>query len=55
MVDAASRKVVRVLPGGSDPETFDISKDGTRLFVSNEDAGTALLRRHRQRQDRSPP
>ena len=42
-VDAATRKVTRVLPGGSDPETFDISRDGTTLFVSNEDAGTASI------------
>jgi len=43
VVDAASRTVARVLPGGSDPETFDISRDGTTLFVSNEDAGTASI------------
>ncbi|HUR96350.1 MAG TPA: beta-propeller fold lactonase family protein [Gemmatimonadales bacterium] len=43
VVDAASRTVTRVLPGGSDPETFDISRDGTTLFVSNEDAGTASI------------
>ncbi len=43
VVDAASRKVSRVLPGGSDPETFDISRDGATLFVSNEDAGTASI------------
>ena len=43
VVDAASRKVTRVLPGGSDPETFDISRDGATLFVSNEDAGTASI------------
>src|SRR5690349_18073543 len=43
VVDAASRKVTRVLPGGSDPETFDISRDGSTLFVSNEDAGTASI------------
>jgi PQQ-dependent catabolism-associated beta-propeller protein len=43
VVDAASRKVTRVLPGGSDPEAFDISRDGTTLFVSNEDAGTASI------------
>jgi len=43
VVDAASRTVTRVLPGGSDPETFDISRDGTTLFVSNEDAGTASV------------
>jgi YVTN family beta-propeller protein len=43
MIDAASRKLVKVLPGGSDPEAFDISKDGTRLFVSNEDANVATF------------
>jgi YVTN family beta-propeller protein len=43
VVDAASRTVSRVLPGGSDPENFDISRDGTTLFVSNEDAGTASI------------
>ena len=43
VVDAASRTVSRVLPGGSDPENFDISRDGTTLFVSNEDAGTASV------------
>ena len=42
-VDAATRKVTRVLPGGSDPEAFDISRDGSTLFVSNEDAGTASI------------
>jgi YVTN family beta-propeller protein len=29
---------VRTITGGSDPENFDISKDGTQLYVSNEDA-----------------
>lgn len=43
VVDAATRKVSRVLPGGSDPEAFDISRDGTTLYVSNEDAGTASI------------
>lgn len=43
VVDVATRTVTRVLPGGSDPETFDLSADGTRLFVSNEDAGTASV------------
>ncbi|MGH7526764.1 MAG: beta-propeller fold lactonase family protein, partial [Gemmatimonadales bacterium] len=42
-VDVRSRKVTRVLPGGSDPETFDISQDGATLFVSNEDANTASI------------
>jgi quinoprotein dehydrogenase-associated probable ABC transporter substrate-binding protein len=39
VVDARATKVVRVLPGGSDPEAFDVDPRGTRLFVSNEDAG----------------
>lgn len=30
----AQNKVVRVLPGGSDPENFDVSQDGTQLFIS---------------------
>jgi YVTN family beta-propeller protein len=42
-VDATTRKVKRIFPGGSDPETFDLSRDGTRLFISNEDAGTATI------------
>ena len=40
IVDTASQKVVRVLAGGSDPEQFALSHDETRLFVSNEDAGS---------------
>ena len=43
VVDVATRKVTRVLPGGSDPETFDISKDGSTLFVSNEDVDSASI------------
>ena len=43
VIDVASRKVTKVLPGGSDPEAFDISQDGTRLFVSNEDANSATI------------
>ena len=38
-----ARKVTRVLPGGSDPENFDISRDGSTLFISNEDAGAASV------------
>ena len=40
-VDAASHRLLRVLPGGSDPETFDLSRDGARIFVSNEDVDSA--------------
>ena len=35
--DVAQNKLVRMIKGGSDPENFDISKDGTQLFISNED------------------
>jgi YVTN family beta-propeller protein len=38
IVDTATRKVVKVLPAGSDPEQFDLSADGRQLFVANEDA-----------------
>jgi YVTN family beta-propeller protein len=31
----------RRIPGGIDPENFDITPDGKYLYVSNEDAGTA--------------
>jgi PQQ-dependent catabolism-associated beta-propeller protein len=43
VVDVAQRRTTRVLPGGSDPEAFDISEDGSTLFVSNEDANTASI------------
>lgn len=36
--DVAQNKIVRILPGGSDPENFDVSRDGKTLFISNEDA-----------------
>ena len=34
--DVAQNKVVRIIKGGSDPENFDVSKDGTQLYISNE-------------------
>ena len=43
VVDVTSRRLVRVLPGGSDPETFDVSRDGSRIFVSNEDVDSATI------------
>ena len=39
VIDARRRAVLRVLPGGSDPEEFDVDAASGRLFVSNEDAG----------------
>src|SRR6267143_4248268 len=41
--DVAQNKLVRILEGGSDPENFDVSPDGTRLYVANEDAGAASV------------
>jgi len=40
VIDTASLKLVRLLKAGSDPEQFDLSPDGQRLFISNEDAAT---------------
>lgn len=36
--DVETNRLVRVLPGGSDPENFDITSDGRTILVSNEDA-----------------
>src|SRR5271168_2705393 len=43
VVDVATRKVRRKIYAGSDPEEFALSKDGTRLYVSNEDVKTASV------------
>jgi YVTN family beta-propeller protein len=40
VIDVASLKLVKLLKAGSDPEQFDVSTDGKRLFISNEDAST---------------
>ena len=37
VVDLADRKLLRTLPSGQDPESFDLSRDGKTLFVSNEE------------------
>jgi len=41
--DVASNKLMRIIPGGSDPEEFDLSKDGKLLFISNEDIAAASI------------
>src|ERR1700744_2428074 len=41
IVDVAQKKFLRKIPAGSDPEQFCLSVDGKRLFISNEDTGTA--------------
>src|SRR6185369_3509540 len=37
VVDLASRKLLRTLESGQDPESFDLSRDGKTLYVSNEE------------------
>ena len=43
VVDVATRKLTRKIYAGSDPEEFALSKDGTKLYVSNEDVKTASV------------
>ena len=43
IVDVATRATIKTIPAGSDPEEFDVSTDGARLFVSNEDADSASI------------
>lgn len=37
VVDVATGRLIRTLKSGQDPETFDLSSDGTSVFVSNEE------------------
>ena len=41
--DIAQNKITRMIQSGNDPENFDLSKDGTLLFVSNEDDALASI------------
>jgi YVTN family beta-propeller protein len=43
VVDVAQRKLTGKISAGSDPEEFSLSKDGSRLYVSNEDVKTASV------------
>jgi PQQ-dependent catabolism-associated beta-propeller protein len=43
VIDTRSLKLVTLLKAGSDPEQFDLSKDGKLLFVANEDTGQATV------------
>ena len=43
VVDVATRKVTGKINAGSDPEEFALSKDGSRIYVSNEDIMTATV------------
>jgi YVTN family beta-propeller protein len=43
IIDVAKRAETGRINAGSDPEEFALSKDGTRLYVSNEDTKTASV------------
>lgn len=43
VVDTRANKVLKVLKAGSDPEQFDLSADGKRMFVANEDIATTSV------------
>jgi YVTN family beta-propeller protein len=43
VIDAATRRVTRILPGGTDPEQFDLTPDGRWLVAANEDVGLASI------------
>jgi PQQ-dependent catabolism-associated beta-propeller protein len=43
VVDTRQNKLLKVLKAGSDPEQFDLSKDGKRMFVANEDIATTSV------------
>ena len=42
-IDTTTGKVVAKYDAGTDPEQFAVSADGGRLFISNEDTGTASI------------
>jgi PQQ-dependent catabolism-associated beta-propeller protein len=43
VIDTTTLKLDRLLKSGSDPEQFDLSHDGKRLFIANEDSGTLTV------------
>lgn len=43
IIDVASHEITGKINAGSDPEEFEISKDGSRIYVSNEDIKTATV------------
>ncbi len=43
IIDTATLKLRGLLKSGSDPEQFDVSRDGKRLFISNEDSARATV------------
>ena len=43
VIDVAQNRVLRIIPGGSDPENFDLSKDGKQIYISNEDISAVSI------------
>ena len=43
VLDVATKKLIAKLNAGSDPEEFDLSKDGRHIYISNEDTKTASV------------
>lgn len=43
VVDVRAARLVKLIPAGTDPEQLAVSKDGSRLFIANEDGGTATV------------
>jgi len=43
VLDVKGQKLLRKIPAGSDPEQLALSADGKRLYISNEDVGTASV------------
>jgi YVTN family beta-propeller protein len=43
LVDVGAGKLTGKLPAGSDPEEFDLSRDGKSIYISNEDVRTASV------------
>src|SRR5258708_4776623 len=41
--DVQQNKLLRLIQSGSDPENFDLSRDGRHIFVSNEDDSKASM------------
>ena len=39
VVDLATKKFLRKIPAGTDPEQFAVSPDGRNIYIANEDAG----------------
>src|SRR5712671_6686442 len=42
-IDVVTHKVKRIIRAGNDPEQLDISADGQRLYVANEDAAQVSI------------